>query len=64
MNKTEWLCLTCRFARMSSSGTVTRCATIGYPELAYRYGKCRRYSPRPGVNGINNETGDANEKQN
>lgn len=48
MNKTEWLCLTCRFVRMSSGGTVTRCATIGYPELAYRYGKCRKYQPKQG----------------
>lgn len=46
MNRSEWLCLTCRNVRMSSSGTVTRCATIGLPEMAYRYGKCRRYQPK------------------
>lgn len=48
MNEVRWLCLTCRFVRMSNGGAVTRCATIGYPELAYRYGKCRKYQPKQG----------------
>lgn len=43
------LCDSCKFAR-KSGGRVIKCMSIGYPELAYRYGKCRKYQPKQNKN--------------
>ncbi|WP_294620301.1 hypothetical protein [uncultured Bacteroides sp.] len=39
------ICEDCKRSRRTSSGTIV-CTTIGVPELAFRYGKCRRYEQR------------------
>ena len=43
--KNDIICLSCRYARMSG-GRVMKCLKGFYPELAFRYGKCKRYEPR------------------
>lgn len=43
--KTKLICEDCKRSRHTSSGKII-CTTIGVPEMAFRYGKCRRFEPR------------------
>ena len=39
------ICLDCKRSRKTLCGKII-CTTIGVPELAFRYGKCRRFEKK------------------
>lgn len=51
MTPNNFLCCFCRYARKSGA-KVMQCKQGLFPELAYKYGKCRRFEPKvkPSIN--------------
>lgn len=41
----KFICEDCKRSRHTASGKII-CTTIGVPEMAFRYGKCRRFERR------------------